>query len=81
MRSSGSGETVGGRIRATGENGASVAVTDRMTLDLRRLIDRSGRWLLNYRPQTACGGAPKSTGSQRKSPSLTPRMSEWLRWR
>ena len=22
-----------------------------MTLDLRRLIDRAARWLLNYRPQ------------------------------
>src|SRR6185312_6738163 len=31
------------QIRAAGDNGVSVAVTDRMTLDLRRLIDRAGR--------------------------------------
>jgi glutamate dehydrogenase len=66
------------QIRATGENGASVAVTDRMTLDLRRLIDRSGRWLLNYRPQPLAVGAETNRFAE-KVASLTPRMSEWLR--
>ena len=66
------------QIRATGENGASVAVTDRMTLDLRRLIDRSARWLLNYRPQPLAVGAEINRFAQ-KVASLTPRMSEWLR--
>ena len=66
------------QIRATGANGASVAVTDRMTLDLRRLIDRSARWLLNYRPQPLAVGAEINRFAQ-KVASLTPRMSEWLR--
>src|SRR5689334_19759960 len=35
-------------IRATG---LPVNVTDRLTLDLRRQVDRDGRWVLNYRPQ------------------------------
>lgn len=66
------------QIRAAGENGVSVAVTDRMTLDLRRLIDRAGRWLLNYRPQPLAVGAEINRFAE-KVRSLTPRMSEWLR--
>jgi glutamate dehydrogenase len=66
------------QIRATGENGASVAVTDRMTLDLRRLVDRAGRWLLNYRPQPLAVGAEINRFAE-KVRVLTPRMSEWLR--
>jgi glutamate dehydrogenase len=66
------------QIRATGDNGASVAVTDRMTLDLRRLIDRAGRWLLNHRPQPLAVGAETNRFAD-KVASLTPRMSEWLR--
>src|ERR1700742_2938350 len=62
-------------IRAAG---LRIAVSDEMTLDTRRLIDRAGRWLLNYRPQ------PLAVGSEinrfaRKVAALTPRMSEWLR--
>ena len=34
-----------------------VNVSDRMTLDLRRLLDRAARWLLNYRPQPLAVGA------------------------
>jgi len=66
------------QIRASGDNGVSVAVTDRMTLDLRRLIDRAGRWLLNYRPQPLAVGAEINRFAQ-KVADLTPRMPEWLR--
>jgi glutamate dehydrogenase len=55
-----------------------VAVSDRMTLDLRRLIDRAGRWLLNYRPQPLAVGAEINRFAE-KVRALTPRMSEWLR--
>ena len=55
-----------------------VAVTDRMTLDLRRLIDRAGRWLLNYRPQPLAVGAEINRFAE-KVAALTPRMSDWLR--
>ncbi|ORW06181.1 NAD-glutamate dehydrogenase [Mycobacterium kyorinense] len=59
---------------------ADVAVTlsDRMTLDTRRLIDRAGRWLLNYRPQPLAVGAEINRFAK-KVQELTPRMSEWLR--
>jgi glutamate dehydrogenase len=66
------------QIRAAGANGVSVAVTDRLTLDLRRLIDRAGRWLLNYRPQPLAVGAEINRFAE-KVRVLTPRMSEWLR--
>ena len=56
----------------------SVAVSDRLTLDLRRLIDRAGRWLLNYRPQPLAVGAEINRFAE-KVAALTPRMSEWLR--
>ncbi len=55
-----------------------VAVSDRMTLDTRRLIDRAGRWLLNYRPQPLAVGAEINRFAK-KLKALTPRMSEWLR--
>jgi glutamate dehydrogenase len=66
------------QVRAAGDNGVSVAATDRMTLDLRRLIDRAGRWLLNYRPQPLAVGAEINRFAE-KVRVLTPRMSEWLR--
>ncbi|WP_413467701.1 NAD-glutamate dehydrogenase [Mycobacterium sp. RTGN3] len=66
------------QIRAAGDAGVSVAVTDRMTLDLRRLIDRAGRWLLNYRPQPLAVGAEVNRFAA-KVAALTPRMPEWLR--
>ncbi|BBY30868.1 NAD-glutamate dehydrogenase [Mycolicibacterium sediminis] len=66
------------QIRAAGAAGVPVAVTDRMTLDLRRLIDRAGRWLLNYRPQPLAVGAEVNRFAA-KVAELTPRMSEWLR--
>jgi glutamate dehydrogenase len=66
------------QIRAAGEQGVSVAVTDRMTLDLRRLVDRAGRWLLNYRPQPLAVGAEINRFAE-KVAMLTPRMGEWLR--
>ncbi|MBX7431365.1 NAD-glutamate dehydrogenase [Mycobacterium sp. Y57] len=65
-------------IRAAGVAGVSVAVTDRMTLDLRRLIDRAARWLLNYRPQPLAVGAEINRFAD-KVAALTPRMPEWLR--
>ncbi|MEY8015403.1 MULTISPECIES: NAD-glutamate dehydrogenase [Mycobacterium] len=55
-----------------------VALSDRLTLDTRRLIDRSGRWLLNYRPQPLAVGAEINRFAA-KVKELTPRMSEWLR--
>jgi glutamate dehydrogenase len=55
-----------------------VALSDRMTLDLRRLVDRAGRWLLNYRPQPLAVGAEINRFAK-KVEALTPRMSEWLR--
>jgi glutamate dehydrogenase len=66
------------QIRAAGDAGVPVAVTDRMTLDLRRLVDRAGRWLLNYRPQPLAVGAEVNRFAA-KVAALTPRMSEWLR--
>jgi glutamate dehydrogenase len=55
-----------------------VAVSDEMTLDTRRLVDRAGRWLLNYRPQPLAVGAEINRFAN-KVATLTPRMSEWLR--
>ncbi len=55
-----------------------VALSDRLTLDTRRLIDRAGRWLLNYRPQPLAVGAEINRFAK-KVQALTPRMSEWLR--
>jgi glutamate dehydrogenase len=66
------------QIGAAGETGASVTVSDRMTLDTRRLIDRAGRWLLNYRPQPLAVGAEINRFAKQVQ-ALTPRMSEWLR--
>ncbi|OBJ49035.1 NAD-glutamate dehydrogenase [Mycobacterium sp. 1423905.2] len=63
------------RIRA--EN-LPVALSDRLTLDTRRLIDRAGRWLLNYRPQPLAVGAEINRFAA-KVKALTPRMGEWLR--
>ncbi len=66
-------------IRDGGENGQlPVNVSDRMTLDLRRLIDRAARWLLNYRPQPLAVGAEINRFAA-KVAALTPRMPEWLR--
>ncbi len=55
-----------------------IAVSDRMTLDTRRLIDRAGRWFLNYRPQPLAVGAEINRFAK-KMATLTPRMSDWLR--
>jgi len=66
------------RIRAAGAQGVSIAVADRMTLDLRRLIDRASRWLLNYRPQPLAVGAEINRFAE-KVAALTPQMPEWLR--
>ncbi|MGE4365175.1 MAG: NAD-glutamate dehydrogenase domain-containing protein, partial [Mycolicibacterium sp.] len=66
------------QIREAGANGVPVAVTDRMTLDLRRLIDRAARWLLNYRPQPLAVGAEINRFAD-KVAALTPRMPDWLR--
>ncbi|HET6731307.1 NAD-glutamate dehydrogenase [Mycobacterium sp.] len=69
---------VGEVWRQIRETDLPVAVSDRMTLDLRRLIDRAGRWLLNYRPQPLAVGAEINRFAA-KVEALTPRMSEWLR--
>ncbi|MGB3480869.1 MAG: NAD-glutamate dehydrogenase [Mycobacterium sp.] len=67
------------RIReASLEHNVPVHVSDRMTLDLRRLVDRAGRWLLNNRPQPLAAGAEINRFAA-KVAALTPRMPEWLR--
>ena len=66
------------RIRAAGDAGVPVAVTDRMTLDLRRLVDRAGRWLLNFRPQPLAVGAEINRFAANVA-VLRPRMPEFLR--
>ena len=67
------------RIRAVGlEHRVGVAVTDRMTLDLRRQLDRAARWLLNYRPQPLAVGAEINRFAA-KVAELTPGMPGWLR--
>lgn len=66
------------RIRAAAGPGVPVAVTDRMTLDLRRLLDRAARWLLNFRPLPLAVGAEISRFAATLS-ELTPRLPEWLR--
>ena len=67
------------QIHDGGENGQlPVDVSDRMTLDLRRLIDRAARWLLNYRPQPLAVGAEINRFAA-KVAALTPLMPQWLR--
>lgn len=66
------------QIQAAGEAGVPVSVTDRMTLDLRRLVDRAGRWLLNYRPQPLAVGAEINRFAA-KVAALRPDMAQWLR--
>ena len=65
-------------IRTAGDNGVPVATTDRMTLDLRRLLDRAARWLLNYRPQPLAVGAEINRFAV-KVAALSPLMPQWLR--
>lgn len=72
------GELWGAIRAACDENALPVRVSDRMTQDLRRLLDRAGRWLLNYRPQPLAVGAEVNRFAA-KVAALTPRMSEWLR--
>ena len=71
-------ESIWRAIRAAADGGAPVSVTDRMTLDLRRLLDRSSRWLLNFRPQPLAVGAEISRFAATVA-DLAPRMPEWLR--
>ena len=66
------------RIRAAGAEGVPAVVTDRMTLDLRRLLDRCARWLLNYRPQPLAVGAEINRFAA-KVAALVPGMPGWLR--
>ncbi|MBS1696031.1 MAG: NAD-glutamate dehydrogenase [Actinobacteria bacterium] len=70
--------SIGSVWRQIRESDLPVSVSDRMTLDLRRLIDRAGRWLLNYRPQPLAVGAEINRFA-RKVELLTPRMPDWLR--
>src|SRR6202022_2092074 len=67
------------RIRAAGEEGSiPVVLSDRITLDLRRLADRASRWLINYRPQPLAVGA-EINRFRSQVRTLAPRISEWLR--
>ncbi|MCX2931472.1 NAD-glutamate dehydrogenase [Mycobacterium sp. CVI_P3] len=65
-------------LDASRNNEIPVNVSDRMTLDLRRLLDRAARWLLNYRPQPLAVGAEINRFAA-KVADLTPRMPQWLR--
>ncbi|WP_445166100.1 NAD-glutamate dehydrogenase [Mycolicibacterium sp. Dal123E01] len=65
-------------LEASRNNELPVSVSDRMTLDLRRLLDRAARWLLNYRPQPLAVGAEINRFAA-KVAELTPRMPDWLR--
>jgi glutamate dehydrogenase len=65
-------------LEAGRDNRLPVNVSDRMTLDLRRLLDRAARWLLNYRPQPLAVGAEINRFAA-KLAELTPQMPEWLR--
>src|SRR6185312_8098617 len=67
------------RIMRAGEDGTvPVVLSDRMTLDLRRLLDRASRWLINYRPQPLAVGA-EINRFRSELRALSPRISEWLR--
>lgn len=56
----------------------AVAVSDRLTLDVRRLLDRASRWLISYRPQPLAVGA-EINRFQRGVAGLKPRLTGWLR--
>ncbi|WP_396836252.1 NAD-glutamate dehydrogenase [Mycobacterium sp. ITM-2016-00318] len=64
--------------RAIRAAGLAVHVSDRLTLDLRRQVDRAGRWLLNYRPQPLAVGAEINRFAKTVA-ELTPRIREWVR--
>ncbi len=70
-------ETTWRRIQAAAGPGVPVVVTDRMTLDLRRLLDRAARWLLNFRPLPLAVGAEISRFAATVG-ELAPRITEWL---
>ncbi len=65
-------------IKQASNTGIPVVVTDRMTLDMRRVIDRASRWLINHRPQPLAVGAEINRFAQKVS-LLAPQMSKWLR--
>ncbi len=55
-----------------------VSVSDRLTLDMRRLLDRASRWLISYRPQPLAVGAEINRFGQGIA-ELTPKLTTWLR--
>jgi glutamate dehydrogenase len=57
-----------------------VAVADAMRLELRRLLDRTSRWLLIHRPQPLAVGA-EITRFRGVVHGLAARVPEWLRGR
>ncbi len=61
-------------------NAVPVAVADDMRLELRRLLDRTSRWLLINRPQPLAIGAEISR-FRGVVDSLAPRVQQWLRGR
>ena len=65
-------------IRATDGHQVGTKISDRMTLELRRLLDRAARWLLNYRPQPLAVGAEINRFAAQVA-QLTPRLPDWLR--
>ncbi|CPZ83893.1 Probable NAD-dependent glutamate dehydrogenase [Mycobacteroides abscessus] len=55
-----------------------VAVSDRLTLDMRRLLDRASRWLISYRPQPLAVGAEINRFAEGIA-ELSPKLTTWLR--
>ncbi len=74
----GIGETWRRIMAAVGEGSIPTMVSDRMTLDLRRLLDRSSRWLTNYRPQPLAVGA-EINRFRSQVRALAPHVPGWLR--
>jgi glutamate dehydrogenase len=64
--------------RAATDHRVPTAVSDRMTLDLRRLLDRAARWLVNHRPQPLAVGAEINRFGAAVA-ALTPQMPALLR--
>ncbi|MQA15397.1 MAG: NAD-glutamate dehydrogenase [Pseudonocardiaceae bacterium] len=68
--------------RSIAELGSAIpiGVVDDMRLELRRLLDRTCRWLLIHRPQPLAVGA-EIARFRRVVHTLVPRVPEWLRGR
>ncbi|MFC9553597.1 NAD-glutamate dehydrogenase [Rhodococcus sp. NPDC056960] len=64
-------------IRGIRTGAPNTAVSDAMMSEVRRLLDRLSRWLLNHRPQPLAIGA-EITRYGRAFECLLPKVSGWL---